>query len=138
MTTRSLASLEMPEYGIHKMSRNAMIANAEIVVEKGGWEAFKDHRKKVRNLLTQASRKSDRQRRSAGVRTELNEATELRLKLLEANRARILLNRAYFDLHVVLRGAASKDQAIAAKLKRHNTLYGERLGIRVVEKNAKM
>lgn len=129
----ALAALEIPDLGIYKMCRNALKMNAAFAIESGGWNAFRQRWLAAKAQAKLASKtKNATPNLRAGARRH-NITAELRLKIDQANRTRIFLNRAYFDLRTVLNQAAVSNDEIAQKLARHIEMYGEGLGIRVVD-----
>jgi hypothetical protein len=115
----ALAAFSSDDLGLRPISLNSLKAAVEIVVENGGWDAFDGRRRDIRRLCT-LSKKNSQPAPESEYKTNAR-------SLDNADRARLLLGRAYNDLLILARTFAKKDDELAERLKRHETLWRDQL-----------
>ena len=131
VTQGKLASLNKPEFGITKIAKNSMQAAADEVIEDGGWESLEILRielrsnisQKVKKIKTKSDKLSDARQKIIGYKE----------KLMLADRQRVRLNRAYYDLMNIVQEAAPKNSKIEYLLNKHISIYGNELGLTLLK-----
>jgi hypothetical protein len=123
---QALAAMAIPAEGIAATSLNSLKRAADLYIEDGGWGSLDSLRRTLVATVAQRSRRTARQD------TAHQKAQDLRRLLEEADRARLRVERAYTELLRLARLHLAKDQQGLAAIARHQSIWGQRLGLAIV------
>lgn len=132
-TQGNLASLNKPDIGIIKMAKNSMQAAADEAIEDGGWEQLEILRIQLKDFFSTNKRKSKKNKYT--ISDARQETASYKDKLILADRHRVRLNRAYYDLMNIAQESSLSNPKIKRLLEKHISIYGRELGLTILKED---